>query len=88
MPNDLTTNETAAILNITPRRVRALIHAGRLPAEKHGRDWAIKPKDLELVKVRKPGRPRLKELPELGDAETTAIFIKRRPWPFPSSADG
>ncbi len=78
MPDDLTTNEAAEILNISPRRVRALIHAGRLPAEKHGRDWAIKPADLELVKVRKPGRPK-KTLPELGDAETTVIFIKRRP---------
>jgi len=58
MPDDLTTTEAATILNITPRRVRALIKAGRLPAEKHGRDWAIKSEDLELVKVRKPGRPK------------------------------
>lgn len=78
MPEELTTKQTAVILNISPRRVRALIHAGRLPAEKHGRDWAIKPEDLELVKVRKPGRPRLKELPELGDAETMVVFIERR----------
>jgi len=80
MPDDLTTSEAAAILNITPRRVRALIRADRLPAEKHGRDWAIKPEDLELVKVRKPGRPKkiLGELPELSDAETTVVFIKRR----------
>ena len=78
MPNELTTNEAAVILNISPRRVRALIRAGRLPAEKHGRDWAIKPEDLKLVKVRKPGRPR-NILPELGNAETTAILIKRRP---------
>ena len=80
MPDDLTTKQAAKILNVTPRRVRALINAGRLPAEKHGRDWAIKPKDLELVKVRKPGRPRtiLGELPELSDAETTAVFIKKR----------
>ena len=71
MPDDFTTKQTAKILGITPRRVRALINAGRLPAEKHGRDWVIKPKDLELVKVRKPGRPKkiLGELPELSDAE-------------------
>ena len=61
MPKELTTNEVANTLNITPRR-----------------DWAIKPEDLELVKVRKPGRPRLEELPELCDAETTVVFIRRR----------
>lgn len=75
MPNDLTTNEAATILNVTPRRVRALIRAGRLPAEKHGRDWAIKPEDLELVKVRKPGRPRLPIIEETG---TIAISIQKR----------
>lgn len=75
MPDDLTTKQAAKTLNITPRRVRALINTGRLPAEKHGRDWAIKPEDLELVKVRKPGRPRL---PVYKDRETTAILIKKR----------
>ena len=75
MPKELTTQQVAAILGITPRRVRALIKAGRLPAEKHGRDWAIKPEDLELVKVRKPGRPKLPAIKETG---TIAISISRR----------
>lgn len=75
MPDDLTTNEAADILNITPRRVRALINAGRLPAEKHGRDWAIEPEDLELVKVRKPGRPKL---PVIGETGTIVISIPKR----------
>lgn len=35
----------------------ALIHAGRLPAQKFGRDFIINPKDLERVRVRKTGRP-------------------------------
>jgi excisionase family DNA binding protein len=75
MPEELTTKRAAEILSITPRRVLQLIHDGRLPAEKHGRDWSIKPEDLEFVKVRKPGRPRL---PKFRDREVTAILIKRR----------
>jgi len=55
----LTTNEAADKLEITPRRVRALIQAGHLPAEKKGRDYLIEEKNLKLVKDRKPGRPRL-----------------------------
>jgi excisionase family DNA binding protein len=53
----ITTTEAAAILQVSRRRVEALINAKRLPAEKIGRDWLIRPEDLELVKVRRPGRP-------------------------------
>jgi excisionase family DNA binding protein len=45
-------------LGVSQDRVRALIKAGRLPAEKLGRDYFIKPKDLALVRHRKPGRPK------------------------------
>jgi excisionase family DNA binding protein len=45
-------------LGVSPDRVRALIKAKRLPATKVGRDYLIDPKDLALVKDRKPGRPR------------------------------
>jgi excisionase family DNA binding protein len=54
----LTTTEAAAILQVIPRRVRALIESGKLPAERIGRDWVIKPKDLDRLKGRTPGRPR------------------------------
>lgn len=54
----LTTTEAADILGIKQARVRQLILAGRLPAKKHGRDWIIKERDLELVRIRKVGRPR------------------------------
>ena len=54
----LTTSEAAERLGITARRVRALIQAQQLPAEKKGRDYLINEKDLKLVKNRKPGRPR------------------------------
>jgi excisionase family DNA binding protein len=54
----LTTKETAERLNISVRRVHQLIEAGRLPAEKMGRDYFIRDEDLKLVEDRKPGRPR------------------------------
>jgi excisionase family DNA binding protein len=54
----LTTNEAAAILNVSRSRILKLIAAGRLQAWKHGRDWWLTPQALEVVKVRKPGRPR------------------------------
>lgn len=53
----LTTRQAAKRLGISPRRVRALIASGRLPATKHGSAWAIQEKDLELVKERPTGRP-------------------------------
>ena len=54
----LTTAEAAEELGITVRRVRALITAERLKATKFGRDWAIRPVDLNAVRDRPPGRPR------------------------------
>ena len=56
--NLLTTAQAAARLGVTSRRVVALINAGRLPAEKIGPNFVIKPKDLAKVKDRTPGRPR------------------------------
>lgn len=56
--NMLTTKEVAERLGVTVRRVQALIQDGNLPAEKVGRDYLIKEKDLKLVEERKPGRPR------------------------------
>lgn len=54
----LTTAQAATILQVSRRRVQALITAGRLPAQKHGRDWLIARADLALVTVRRGGRPR------------------------------
>jgi len=53
----LTTKEAGKRLGVTDKRVIALIWAGRLPAEKMGRDWMIKESSLKLVANRKPGRP-------------------------------
>ena len=54
----LTTKQTAALLGINDSRVRQLILSGRLPAQKIGRDWIIREKDLKKVADRKPGRPK------------------------------
>jgi excisionase family DNA binding protein len=54
----LTTKDAAERLGVTVTRVQQLIAAGRLPAEKMGRDYFIKEDDLKLVADRKPGRPR------------------------------
>lgn len=56
--NLLTTKEVADRLGVSVRRVQALIQDGRLPAQKVGRDFLIQEKDIKLVEVRKPGRPR------------------------------
>jgi excisionase family DNA binding protein len=54
----LTAKQAAKILGVDDSRVRVLIREGRLPAQKVGRDWVIFEPDLELVRVRKPGRPK------------------------------
>lgn len=56
----MTTQEAAEALGIDRSGVLRLIRHGRLPAEKHGRDWWIKEIDLEAFKAqpRPVGRPR------------------------------
>ena len=54
----ITTKQVAEELSVSQRRVQALIKAGRLPAQKRGRDWYIKDADLWEVYHRQPGRPR------------------------------
>ena len=59
----LTTEEAAQRLGVTAARVRAMIAAGRLPAEKFGPVYMIKEEDLKLVIDRQTGRPpKAKEL--------------------------
>lgn len=57
MSDLLTVDQAAGELGVTSRRVRALIADERLPAQKVGRDWLIRSKDLDKVRDRKPGRP-------------------------------
>jgi excisionase family DNA binding protein len=53
----LTTEDAAAHLGITTARVRQMIIAGRLPAQRFGRSHMILESDLQLVENRQPGRP-------------------------------
>ena len=54
----LTTRQVAERLGVTLRSVQALVTSGRLPAQKFGRDYMIREKDLKLVEERKVGRPK------------------------------
>lgn len=54
----LSTKEAAKKLKVSAIRVRQFIREGRLPAQKVGRDYIIKEKDLEKVEDRQPGRPK------------------------------
>jgi len=60
----ITTTQAAALLGLTRMRIQVLIKSGRLPAEKIGKIWLIKESDLELIRVRKPGRPRKIKSPD------------------------
>ena len=53
----LTAAQAAERLGVNASRVRALIAAGRLDAQKPGRDWVIPEYALLDVAERKPGRP-------------------------------
>lgn len=51
------TKEASQRLNLSVRRVQALIAAGRLPARKIGNSFAIKESDLKVLDGRTNGRP-------------------------------
>ncbi len=56
--NDLiSTKEASEKLNLSIRRVQALITSGKLPAVKIGNSYVIKESDLKLVEDRPTGRP-------------------------------
>ncbi|MCC6444138.1 MAG: excisionase family DNA-binding protein [Armatimonadetes bacterium] len=61
MSNRVTTEEAARRLNIAPRRVVALIQAGRLPAQRVGSGqraiYVMEEADLQQVAHRPTGRP-------------------------------
>ena len=59
--NYLTTKETAEKLGVTVGRVRQMVIAGQLSAEKFGRDLMINETDIKAVSNRKTGRPKKAE---------------------------
>jgi excisionase family DNA binding protein len=56
----MTTQQAATELGVSRARVLAMIRAGRLKADKFGDAWMIRPAQLDKVRHRKPGRPRLR----------------------------
>jgi len=54
----LPVKEVATRLDVTPRRVQALIKQGRLKAVKVSGVWLITPEDLAALKILKSGRPK------------------------------
>jgi len=66
----LTANEAAERLGLSPQQIRTIIRQGKLPATKHGRDWVIDSNDLQLI-AKRPGRgrPRKKAVKEIDDEE-------------------
>lgn len=66
----MTTNEAAAALGLTRRRVNELIRAGKLRAEKPGRDWIVDAASVEELKAqnRTGGRPKKTKNPSGGNS--------------------
>jgi len=60
MGNKITVTQAAALLGVTPQRVRFMIKAGILEAEKWGRDWQI---DGESVENRRKAMEQKKREP-------------------------
>lgn len=55
----LSVTESAAILDISPSRVRALIAQGQLPAQKVGNAWILKEEDvMQRITERPKNAPR------------------------------
>ncbi len=55
----ITTHEAGKRLGINRARVIALIQEGRIPAQKVGRDWLIRPEDLSRFERRPQGNFKL-----------------------------
>jgi excisionase family DNA binding protein len=52
------TGKAAELLGVSENRVRQLINSGQLPAERIGRTFVIRRRDLDVFAALPPGRPR------------------------------
>ena len=57
----LTVKQAAEELRVTPERVRNMIYAGTLPAQKFGNNWSISRYDVKQRLASKPKRGRPKK---------------------------
>lgn len=71
MENLISVNQTAEQLGISRVQVVRLIHAGKIPAQKVGRNYVIDKKELEDYLINKPVARAIKDygetLKRLGD---------------------
>jgi excisionase family DNA binding protein len=58
MPRPISTEEAAAELGISRRRIAAMILNKQIPTRRIGRSLYVYQADLDAVRIRKPGRPR------------------------------
>lgn len=70
----MTTSEAAQLLGISGTRIRQLIEAGIIPAERVGNFYVLKDRDVKAAKGRKPGRPRKEPLKTIKTAIITSDF--------------
>lgn len=52
------TTKAAELLGVSENRIRQLINSGQLPAERIGRTFVIRRRDVEAFAALPPGRPR------------------------------
>jgi excisionase family DNA binding protein len=52
------TTKAAELLGVSRNRVRQLVASGQLPAERIGRTFVIRLRDIEAFAAAPPGRPR------------------------------
>ena len=62
----LTTKQAAELIGYNPNYLRYLVEAGKLPAQKLGRDWIIQQADL-LAYIRQVGNKGRKRGPKTRD---------------------
>ncbi|MEJ7710509.1 MAG: helix-turn-helix domain-containing protein [Pyrinomonadaceae bacterium] len=78
----LTTEEVGGRLGVTATRVRAMIAAGRLPAQKFGPVYLVLESDLAIVKDRKTGRPPKAQAANGTEAVAPAETTAKRKYAF------
>lgn len=64
--------EVSELLNVSSRRVRALIADGRIPAQLIGKTWAIRNEDIALLPQHRPGGRPLSPDNALNELSTTS----------------
>ena len=57
--DSITVNAAAELRGVSPHRIRQYITEGRLPAERMGREYLVRRRDVDRMEVADVGRPKL-----------------------------